>query len=379
MSDMYGMFVQMNPDGSTLSSKVKQYNTYQEMIQDTNPGLYGIVKDTNTVYHYSNNTWTVGFPNVIRDDDYTAFEVYPTDHEIPAGSTEIGLTVWNDETLVNGARIKPSMTEEFSLWITKSRLESDIVIDWGDGVVEKLSELTPTSGTDNDGQIDVLVYVAHTYVVPNRTYIIKVYGKDYCRLSHNSYKLSADNRLVCRVFDTDLPVAKHLTNLASFCHSCVRLLKVSFPSYTNIFNQVVNWSGCFNTCTNLNVSIGWMFTHAVKNYSALHQYNTWLRETDFKIGFFGYGDVTNVFDGCSHLAADITSLFTTKLNFGIKSVGIGGAVRGCALLTGTVPTHLLWDNQDITWTGNSTTFNGCSNEIRAQVPVSWGGTKEESI
>jgi hypothetical protein len=303
--------------------------------------------------------------------DYTAFEVYPTDHEIPANSTEIGLAIYNDETLINGARIKPSMTEEFSLWITKSRLESDIVIDWGDGTIEKLSELTPTNGTDNDGKIDVLVYVAHTYEVPNKPYIIKVYGKDYCRLSHNQYKISADNRLVCRVLDSDLPVASHLTNLASFCHSCNRLLKVSIPSYSNIFNHVVNWSGCFNTCTNLNISIGWLFANVVKNYSALHQYCTYLRETDFKIGYFSYGDITNVFDGCSNLEADISSLFLPKLNFGIKKVGVGGCVRGCKKLTGTIPGDLLWNNSEIEWSGMSTTFNNCSDEIRSQAPKSW--------
>ena len=309
------------------------------------------------------------------------------------------------------------MTEEFSLWITKSRLESDIIIDWGDGIVEKLSELTPTSGTANDGQVDVLVYVAHTYEVPNKVYTIKVYGNDYCRLSHNSYKLSANNRLMVRALTDDLPIASHLNNLASFCYGSRRLLKVEMPSYSDLFNQVTNWSGCFNTCQNLIICTGWNFSKSVIAYNALYQYAEALEETDFCIGRLSYSSTTNVFDGCKNLMIDILSLLYSKVNSGIAEVDAGGMFRNCKKLgmgydtytnsNGESVSYLitqeyydsnkdesdrlkaieqslenaavkladrLWNDKNINWTGVSTCFTGAPDIIRKFVPISWGGT-----
>lgn len=362
-------------------------------------------------------------PSSESSKDYTAFEVYPTDHDIPIGSNEIGLAVWGDDTLtVNTVKINASMTEEFSLWITKSRLESDIIIDWGDGVVEKLSELTPTSGTDNDGQIDVLVYVAHTYEVPNKVYTIKIYGNDYCRLSHNSYKLSGNNRLMVRALSDDLPLASHLNNLASYCYGSRRLLKIQMPSYSNLFNQVTNWSGCFNTCQNLISCTGWNLVKAIVAYNGLFQYCDALKETDFYVGKLSYSSVTNVFDRCKNLEYDILSLVSSKFNTGIAEVNAGGAFRNCKKLGMGYDTYTdadgesvsylitqdyynsnkdnqerltaikaslkaaadklasrLWKAKDIIWTGTSTCFSGAPDIIRKFVPVSWGGTAPEPI
>ena len=314
------------------------------------------------------------------DMDYTAFEVYPTDHIILSGSTEIGENVWNDNTLTVMYEIPSSMTEEFALWITKSRLESDIIIDWGDGVIEKLSELTPTNGTANDGKIDVLVYVAHKYEIPNQTYIVKVYGKDYCRLSHLT-KLSTDNRLVCRVFDTDLPVASHLTNLASYCLHCVRLLKVSIPSYSDMLHQVVNLASLFEGCKNLIYAYGFdklnndIVPGGVNNvFSGCNG----LLEIDFKIPAT-FTSARNLFYNCERLEIDIASVFS---NGSLSNVTIdpAGMFAGTKKLFGIVPAEKLWNNTNVIWkTYSSDVINGgkpfvySSDAIREQVPKSWGG------
>ena len=53
--------------------------------------------------------------------------------------------------------------------------------------------------------------------------------------------------------------------------------------------------------------------------------------------------------------------------------------QNCKKLYGTVPADLLWNNKDVKWTTTAKCFYGCSSEIRAQVPKSWGGTADNSI
>ena len=53
--------------------------------------------------------------------------------------------------------------------------------------------------------------------------------------------------------------------------------------------------------------------------------------------------------------------------------------KGCAKLTGTLNANKLWNNKNILWCNTGSTFAGCSDEIRAQVPVSWGGTASDDI
>jgi hypothetical protein len=319
--------------------------------------------------------------------DYTAFEVYPTDHDIEAGSSEIGKAVWNDESLITTYDITASMTEEFSLWITKSRLESDIIIDWGDGTVEKLSELTPTNGTANDVQIDVLVYVAHTYEVPNKVYTIKIYGKDYCRLSHNATKLGSNNRLVCKLLSKDLPIASHLTNLASFGLHCVRLLKVDIPSYSNMLHQVVNLASLFEGCKNLIYAYGFDKLNndiVPGGVNSVFSGCSGLLETDFKLPTT-FSSARNLFYNCERLEIDIASVFS---NGSLSNITIdpAGMFAGTKKLFGIVPAEKLWNNTNVTWkTYSSNVLNGgkpfiqSSDAIRAQVPASWGGTASDDI
>ena len=344
--------------------------------------------------------------------DYTAFEVYPTDHDIPKGSSELGEAIWNDPTITTNFNVVASMTEEFSLWITKSRLESDIIIDWGDGTVEKLSELTPTSGTANDGQIDVLVYVAHTYETPNKRYIVKVYGNDYCRLDHRNTKLNSANRLLCRCFTDDLPVSRHLNNLASFAYSSNRLVKVDIPSYSDLFTHVVNWSSTFNACYNLRYCYGFgnMF-QSVYSIDNIVNGCSGLLDTDIKMRSMLFNGTSSSFNGCTNLERNVLDFFGSKLNVGTSPFSVQNLFRNCAkihlgvsnaeyeaelkkfnngeenTLTAMKATmdanaiklgNLLWNNKNIVWNQLSSDgkgpFSGCSAVLKSYVPISWGGT-----
>jgi hypothetical protein len=321
------------------------------------------IKKRDSIIEFSNDLSDV---QLLDLTDYTAYQVYPTSVDLPVGSTVIGSTVWNDDKLtINTIKIPACSTEEFSLWITKKRPETDIIINWGDGVVEKLSELkyTPVSGTmtipepglskltadPKDLQTDVVVYVAHTYAIPDKVYTIKIYGKDYCRLSHNTSKISGNNRLMVRALTDDLPIASHLNNLASFCYGSRRLLKVEMPSYSKLFNQVTNWSSCFNTCQNLISCTGWCLSKTVIAYNGLFQYCDALKNTDFFIGRMAYTSPQTVFDRCKNLTVDILSLISQKINSGSAEVDVNSLFQNCKKLGLGTTTEL--DNE-----GNSITI-----------------------
>ena len=62
-----------------------------------------------------------------------------------------------------------------------------------------------------------------------------------------------------------------------------------------------------------------------------------------------------------------------------STYNVTGLFYQCEILTGIVPADKLWNNKQVTWTGTSTCFDQCSDEIRSQVPVSWGGTASDDI
>lgn len=87
MSKFFGQFVAFK-DGGTVVDKVKSYANYDEMVNDASAVSYGICEDTGTVWRKENGSWVQGFKNIVDTRACTAFEVYPTDTLIPAGSTD---------------------------------------------------------------------------------------------------------------------------------------------------------------------------------------------------------------------------------------------------------------------------------------------------
>ena len=222
----------------------------------------------------------------------------------------------------------------------------------------------------------------HTYAASGK-YIIKIWGKDYFALSHYltlyDKTLSNDTNLVCRVLDKDLPIASHLVNLSNLFPMSKRLLRVNAPGSSYI-NQASNFSWLFKGCPNLLSVKGFdrpyqtcrsilrMFadcTNMVICDMVLPMYMTHDR---------GY---ERAFENCSSWIRDVGTLFPA-LGFLNQTVMFNRTFYGCANLTGTVPSELLWERVDKDWLNTSEAFAGCTNLI-AQVPISWGGSSEEIV
>ena len=287
--------------------------------------------------------------------DYTAVEVYPTNAVIPAGTVDevTGLTY--------KFAVPANMKAQFKLRTICELSESDIIVDWGDGSRTDIKEV-PAADTAWDGN-ELNVNISHTYAEPGR-YIVKFFGKKY-------FGFGSVETIVSRVFASDLPVAKHLNCIGNLAYGSKRLLSVDIPSYI-LSAGLYNLNAMFNNNVNLVSATGLRYaTWFFNNCPALEN-------TDFIIpGYLRDGGLNTMFKGCSSLAVDISKLFPNSGFVGEGTQSAKDAFRGCVALTGTVPADKLWRNTKIKWTDTANAFSDCSEAIRLQVPVSWGGLNEE--
>lgn len=307
---------------------------------------------------------------VIEDNtEYSAFEVMPNKEEITAGTVD-------EVTGLTYTRAVPACTvHKMTLRSSQEPEDCDVIIDWGDGTVQAIKEGHYTAHTAGKSY-----EVEHDYApsmsVAAQRFVVKIRGKNYYTFRHNSYK---DNNLISRIFDNDLPIASHIVNLASMAYSADRLLKVHFPSYTAPYSNVWNWSSCFEQCPNV-VSITGFEDISISDGAALSALMAScgaLTTTDFVFPA-GMSRIQNVFTGNTKLARDINDFFP-KQGFSSANIMIRAPFNYCRSVTGIVPADKLWNNPDITWSfehANDLPFKNCSNELRAQVPVSWGGTNK---
>lgn len=341
--------------------------------------------------------------------DCTSFSVFPTDFDIPAGviaemdeSIQQKLVeVYGDWVLAESlyAAIPAQMTSMFNI-ATKipDVTKADIIVDWGDGsrsVVKNgdfLRVLVQNETYDNKH-----IVMSHTYATSGK-YKVTIYGKDYYALRpqvtpamtgvEEGTARSAYN-LICECLGGEHRIASHISNGSSmFCDS-LRLLKVNnYYCYTlkNISNYASMFADCLNLISVLGVSakdscfcnINNMFI-SCKN----------LRECDFQFPPLAHptNSLFQTFNGCENLEGNIEDFFSC--NFIHSRMSWRHTFRNCAKLTGTVPAHLLWNDPNITWeidisndsAGSNSVgmFYKCSDEIRAQVPPSWGGTNVDTV
>ena len=368
--EFYGMFVRSTDDGSSLTSKVKRYPTYQDMVNDESPSVYAIVDENNTVYHRENDQWIVGFPNVSNSSDYSAFEVMPNKTTIAVGTLD-ELTGITYKYAVNSCT-----THKMTIRSLQEPTDCDVVIDWGDGTVDSIA-----NGDYVSHSVGSSYEVSHDYSTSMSSdiqrFIVKIYGKDYWAFRHNSYQ---NNNLISRIFAADLPIANHIGNFASMAIYSHRLLKVKFPKATKPYSEVWNWSACFGYCENLSTVTGFsdirVRDDAIVNQIFIQDYS--LETVDFVIPA-GCNDIYSCFKSCQNLTNDINTLLPAN---GFKSVNIRivDTFAGASRITGTVPAAKLWNDPKINWIVESTdgqnlVFSHCSASILSQVPTSWGGTK----
>ena len=325
----------------------------------------------------------------------SAFEVYAHDADIPIGyCAELCKT---GDTISEA--IPACMGEHFILSSLQPKTDSDVSVDWGDGVVDAISDLQDSriyvllsTGAVKQlsavGSSDVIVayryHMLHMYSAGK--YIIKITGKAYssiqpCTVSASEYAQSGYGNLMSRVLAPDLPIAAHITNYSGLCHQANRLLYIDVSgSNFNVFCR--HGDSMFYQCRNLIEAVGF-------NASA----NAWTRasnvftgcgamvKTDFKFPARMTGDGPNMFfNGCKNLVADVAGFFPDGFTPSDAPRAIA-TFYNCPKLTGTVPAKYLWDS-GANWTlgaAGQLPFLFCSAAIRAQVPVSWGGTAPDSI
>jgi hypothetical protein len=219
--------------------------------------------------------------------------------------------------------------------------------------------------------------VSHTYSSTGK-YVVKIFGKTYFSFLSSG---SESTSLICRIFDNDLPIASHIWNLSSAFQHANRLLHVNMWSHAAAY-QVIHWSGAFTSARNLIECTGFSkYAHRESNYNVF-QNCIGLVTTDMRIGSAPADLNTGnnyTFTNCPKLAVDINSLLPVQGFKAGSTIGVARLFKGCLNLTGTVPANKLWNDTSIDWQNTSEAFTGCSAEIMAQVPASWGGTASDDI
>lgn len=393
MHEVYGMMVSQDDLGRNITSKIKKYATYNDMMADNSPGFYGIVEENNTVYHWNGKVWVIGFPNIVHEESYTAFEVYAHDKEIPFGyceelggyisyykMTTSSKTGVNNPAGVTG--IAPQMTHKFLLRGNTPQEKQDVVVDWGDGTIDNLKEIVPTNLVDEryiSSSYTIVYGMSHTYQKPGK-YIVKIFGTTYQHIQYDEEADDGDDcNLICRVFDHDLPIAPHLNNFDAFCKYAIMLTKVNVGrASSGRFLEARNCSDCFSYCYNLESATGFnkyaQFRYIAGMFYRCHS----LKTTDLVIPAWCYACGALCFENIN-LEVDIAKILPndSKAGWQCTKVAIDRAFYMCGKIYGTIPAEDLWNSSHNEFYFSNKTFGKTSEAIMAQVPTSWGGTLAE--
>ena len=303
--------------------------------------------------------------------DYTAFEVYAHDTDIPVG--------YSEELRGNITRVIPAcMEHRFDIKTTVlDTAESDVIVAWGDGETSYVAkgEFLSTSLNADDGELNI--QLSHVYKTPGK-YIVKILGRKYYTFNWPDSTVQEDRfhyNLLCRIFDTDLPICSCITNLSSAGSYARRLKRVRIPSYYN-FSNVSNFSYLFyasgvESVMGLKNLIGVCATD-----SNMFDECTQLKETDFMFPVLATrGSWAKMFAKCGELTTPVSSMFFAG-GLANTEINVNNLFLNCAKLPAEDLGDLLWNRPNVIWKNTANAFKGCSDELRALVPASWGGTME---
>ena len=351
--------------------------------------------------------------------DHTAFEVHPTVEDIASGTK---ITVNGNEYSYRFTVAKGNI-EKFILRTTTHYSQSDVTIDWGDGNVTKISDGFNNSDFvyyhEDGDECDYML--SHVYNVEDNSkkFIIRIFGKKYFGIKYtlhnvimtengiftdnqgNEYLINLNNstdsngnqlgnisllkyNLISRVFEEDLPISSCLQNLSSFCISCEmesnktysKMFYVKVPY--NYFNHYIfNISYIFEYNYNLKFVSGFNSSF-LEHATAIRSFYNCQQMTDLEYYLPIDATFNNIFNRCLNLTINISNLFNKKY-FQKINLNVDYAFYNCKKLTGTVPAKLLWNDKNIDFENTTNCFKNCSDNIVAQVPISWGGTADNSI
>lgn len=202
--------------------------------------------------------------SLVDPGEYTAFEV-------TAGLTPIVDGI--EDAMTHGFQMKTSrQSVGVQLGDTSSIGSYDVVVDWGDGTVTNVSDMTLLGDSDTNDNLNKLKwsdddasygytyadqtlrsYYAHTYTTPGK-YIVKILGTTYFHLRHNSGWQKTHN-LISRCLEYDLPLYRGLKRIQGAFGYCPQLTDIKCPSYYRWPDELIDCTSAFEGCENL-VSVG---------------------------------------------------------------------------------------------------------------------------
>lgn len=329
--------------------------------------------------------------------DYSSFYVWANGITVPTGKvSEMSEDIQAELVKVYGRRVKnvsvaeeiaPGMTHSFSFRTIVIPEDLDIVVDWGDGtkttlVDEKWDDSNHTFYHPYD-DIDEHDYkVTHTYSAAGK-YLVKILGRQYF-----GYRHAKENNLVSHPFAAGAHIASFIKNMASTYENSNRMLVLDV-SYLYPIRDVGNMAGTFQDCKNLHtlISLGSPVTPSYLGSTFRGCTNLTVNDSPGLGSMRGNESISYIYYNCSKLKADIADIITSKAR--VDSLTVDLAFGNCSSLYGTVPSQYLWDDATVNWkmsysydaahSNKQGPFYGCSDEIRAQVPLAWGGTNRDII
>lgn len=338
--------------------------------------------------------------NSPMSDDSTSFYVWANGITVPAGRiSEMSDDVKSELQSVYGARvvkddirIAEAITPGFVHKIVFRSIchvttDMDVIVDWGDGKKTKVAEALPEELsvkriTNSYGVYESQYTLTHEYESSGK-FLVKIFGRDY----FNTQNVSGSN-LICDVFNSRAHIASFIKNLASTYAHSNRLLFID-AAYVYPLREKSNLSQTFARCPNLYEVISCSHPTASSYTGGVFLNCANLVKHDSpSVGALEHDDMlSNCFSGCKELEMDIAEVFTQKIL--ATKVAIGGMFLGCKKLYGKVPAQFLWEDATVEWSmgvspdgegsNKSGPFYGCSDEIRAQVPLAWGGTNADIV
>lgn len=321
----------------------------------------------------------------INKYDYTAFEVFPTDKVISAGTVDnqngvgdlLGIDNYKGTTDDKGNYLTYSVDVpaqmDCALDIRSSNVpNAKVIIDWGDDTLDE-QYIYDENKTLNE---EIKYRPIHTYTEPGK-YTVKVYGDYYQMRSCANSK----NSIVSRLFESDLPISSKLLNMSSFCSNglpSLRLLRVNIPEYYN-FKSLINYSGMFGSCENLlefinngsgtflNTQIGTdnMFSNCINLHTVSNKfYSTNLCDSTFYM-----------YANCTSLSSDILKILPECGFLGVN-ISLARMFENCEKLTCSdydKLANILWKNPMNFSRVTGGMFVGCKSLDNSKIPVSYGG------
>lgn len=329
--------------------------------------------------------------------DYSSFYVWANDITVPVGKvSEMPEDIQAELVKVYGRKVKnvsvaeeiaPGRTHSFSFRTIVNPTDLDLVVDWGDGTKTTLAEETWDETNHTVYQpyedIDEQDYkVTHTYSAAGK-YLVKILGRQYF-----GYRHAKENNLVSHPFAAGAHIASFIKNMASTYNWSNRMLVLDV-SYLYPIRDVGNMAATFQDCRNLHtlISLGSPVMPSYLGSTFRGCTNLTVNDSPGLGAMRGNESISYLYYNCSKLKVDIAKIITSKAR--VDSLLVDLAFGNCSSLYGTVPAQYLWDDATVDWkmsyaydadhSNKQGPFYGCSDEIRAQVPLLWGGTNKDII